>query len=93
MDHSIAEAAAADNGVELVDFIRAVDQTVGLANHTAQETKSPKAANLGVLYGIARYTAYVGRATSGEEREAYIRDMTDRFAAMIRAHFADPSMK
>lgn len=93
MEHKLAEAAARENGIELTEFVRVVDEAVAFANWGANEMKSPKAANLAALYGLARYGAFVGRGKSPAERDKYIRDMADRYADMLRAHFDDPALK
>lgn len=93
MDHRLAADAARESGVDLTDFVRVVDEAVAFSNWGAQELKSPKAANLAALYGMARYTAFVGRSKTPKDRETYVREMSDRFAAMVRAHFEDPTLK
>ncbi|MGD9740386.1 MAG: DUF3144 domain-containing protein [Bauldia sp.] len=93
MDHKLAAEAARESNVELADFVRVVDEAVAFSNWGANELKSPKAANLAALYGMARYTAFVGRSKTPEDRETYVRQMSDRFADMMRAHFEDPTLK
>jgi hypothetical protein len=91
-DHKIARDAAKEAGLDLADFIRLGDQVIGYANHSSQENRKPKGVNLAILYGIARYGAFLGRGLKEKEREAYVSDMSERFAAMMREHFADTSL-
>ncbi|MGV8841144.1 MAG: DUF3144 domain-containing protein [Bauldia sp.] len=93
MQHNLAEEAAAETGVDLHKFVRVVDDVIQLANQSNMDLKSATGVNLAILYGLARYSAFVGRSRTGAEREAYIKGLTDRYGAMLRAQFADPTLK
>lgn len=93
MEHKLAEEAAAETGVDLHKFVRVVDDLIQLANQSNMDLKSSTGVNLALLYGLSRYGAFLGRTRTGEEREAYIKSLTDRYDAMLRAQFGDPALK
>jgi hypothetical protein len=94
MEHKLANEAAEEGKVHLTEFVRIVDQVIGYANSANAELNAPTAVKLAFLYGIARYSAFIARSkTSPEDQEAYIKEMADRYAAMMREHFADPTLR
>ncbi len=93
MEHKLAEEAAAETGVDLHKFVRVVDDVIQLANQSNTDLKSASGVNLALLYGLARYGAFVGRTRTGADRDAYIKSLTARYEAMLKAQFADPALK
>ncbi len=93
MEHKLAEEAAAESGVDLHKFVRVVDDLIQLANQSNMDLKSATGVNLALLYGLSRYGAFVGRARSGADRDAFIKSLTGRYEAMLKAQFADPALK
>jgi hypothetical protein len=91
-DHKVARDSAKEAGLDLAEFIRLGDQVIGYANHSSQENRKPKGVNLAILYGIARYGAFLGRSLTDKEREAYVTEMSELFGEMLREHFADSSL-
>ncbi len=91
--HKLAEEAANETGVDLHKFVRVVDDLIALANQSNTDLKSTSGVNLALLYGLSRYGAYIGRMRTGAEREAYIKKLTERYDAMLRSQFADPTLK
>jgi len=93
MEHKLAEEAAAESGVDLHKFVKVIDDLIQLANQSNMDLKSSTGVNLALLYGLARYGAFIGRLRTGADREAYIKGLTDRYAAMLHAQFGDPTLK
>ena len=93
MEHKLAEEAAAESGVDLHKFVRVVDDLIQLANQSNMDLKSATGVNLALLYGLSRYGAFVGRARSGADRDAFNQSLTGRYEAMLKAQFADPALK
>ena len=91
--HKLAEEAANETGVDLHKFVRVVDDLIALANQSNVDVKSTNGVNLALLYGLSRYGAYIGRMRTGEDRETYIKKLTERYEAMLRSQFADPTLK
>lgn len=91
-DHKVARDSAKEAGLDLAEFIRLGDQVIGYANHSSQENRKPKGVNLAILYGVARYAAFLGRSLKEREQEAYVAEMSELFGEMLREHFADSTL-
>ncbi len=91
-DHKVARDTAKQAGLDLAEFIRIGDQVIGYANHSSTENRKPNGVNLAILYGIARYGAFLSRQLTDKEREAHVEKMSELFGDMMREHFADSTL-
>lgn len=73
-------------------FAELSNRFIEMANR-ANKTISAPEVHLPFLYAAARYGAFVAKAAlKVSDHEAYVEEMSRRYAEMLRRHLADPSL-
>ncbi|MGE4060470.1 MAG: DUF3144 domain-containing protein [Sphingomonadales bacterium] len=73
-------------------FAELSNRFIDIANRANKTVPAPEV-HLPFLYAAARYGAFVAKAAlKVTDHEAYVEEMSRRYAEMLRRHLADPGL-
>lgn len=85
-------AARAEGQMDTAAFLKLADKFIDLANRENARVAATEL-HMAFLWAAARYNAYVAKSViQVGDHETFVKEMSARYADMLRQHLADPSL-